>query len=137
MRSFNTLIILVVIVIKFGSLFVKNRVYISGIYFSVVWALLPLVLLIPVGIILYRALDAEVANTYIYLGMVLFALWVFYRLMKGIYVIYDVNPGRVYFYSIMIVLIFICVFIFYFDIKNSFIDYMMLTFKQYNIRDLL
>jgi hypothetical protein len=134
---FIAVIIFIVILIKFASLFVKNRVYLSSIYFSVVWAFLPLVLLIPVGIIIYRALDAEVANTYVYLGLLLFAVWIFYRLMKGIYVIYDINPGRVYFYSIMIVFVFIFGFIFYFDIKNSFIDYLMLTLKQYNIRDLL
>ena len=98
---FIVLIILLVVVIKFSSLFVKNRVYLSGIYFSVVWALVPLILLIPVGIILYRALAAETANTYIYAGLLLFAIWIFYRLMKGIYVIYDINPGRVYLYSII------------------------------------
>ncbi len=135
--AFIALIILLVIVIKFASLFVKNRVYLSGIYFSVVWALLPLVLLIPVGIILYRALAAEAVNTYVYLGFVLFAVWIFNRLMKGIYVIFDINPGRVYFYSIVIVLVLISGVVLYYEIKNSFIDYLLLTFKQYNISDLL
>jgi len=135
--AFIVLIILLVIVIKFASLFVKNRVYLSGIYFSVVWALLPLILLIPVGIILYRALAAETANTYVYLGLILFAVWVFYRLMKGIYVIFDINPGRVYFYSILIVVVLISAVVLYYEIKNSFIDYLLLTLKQYNISDLL
>jgi len=135
--AFIALIILLVIVIKFASLFVKNRVYLSGIFFSVVWALLPLVLLIPVGIILYRALNAGAANTYVYLGLILFAVWVFHRLMKGIYVIFDINPGRVYFYSIVIVLVLLSAVVLYYEIKNSFIDYLLLTFKQYNISDLL
>ncbi|HSP88703.1 MAG TPA: Yip1 family protein, partial [Ignavibacteriaceae bacterium] len=131
------LIILLVIIIKFASMFVKNRVYLSSIYFSVVWALVPLVLLIPVGIILYRALSMDTVNLYVYLGLVFFGVWIFYRLMKGIYVIFDINPGRVYFYSIMIVLVLVCTFVLYFEIKNSFIDYLLLTFKQYNISDLL
>jgi hypothetical protein len=97
----------------------------------------PFVLLIPVGIILYRALAAETANTYVYLGLILFAVWVFYRLMKGIYVIFDINPGRVYFYSVVIVLLLISSVVLYYEIKNSFIDYLLLTFKQYNISDLL
>lgn len=134
---FIAAIILLVVIIKFGSLFVRNRVYISSIYFSVVWALIPFVLLIPVGIILYRALDAEVANAYVYLGLILFALWVFYRLMKGIYVIFDINPGPVYFYSIVIVLVLICVFVLYYEIQNSFIDYLLLTLKQYKLIDLM
>jgi beta-galactosidase len=134
---FIALIIITVLIIKLGSLFVRNRVYISSIYFSVVWALIPFVLLIPVGIILYRALDAEVANTYVYLVLILFAVWVFHRLMKGVYVIFDINPGPVYFYSIIIVLVMLASFTLYFEITNSFTDYLMLTFKQYNLSDLL
>ncbi len=134
---FIVLVILSIIVIKFASFFVRNRVYVSSIYFTLVWALIPLVLLIPLGIILYRALNADIANTYIYIGLFLFALWVFYRLMKGIYVIFDINAGSVYFYSIIIVLVLITAFILYYEIQNSFIEYLALTFKQYNIRDLL
>jgi hypothetical protein len=57
--------------------------------------------------------------------------------MKGIYVIFDINPGRVYFYSILIVVVLISAVVLYYEIKNSFIDYLLLTLKQYNISDLL
>ena len=86
------------LIIKIASFFVRNKVYYSSIYFSTVWAFLPFVLLILVGLILYRLLLADVANLYIYIFLIAFCLWVFYRLMKGIYVIFDVNPGSVYFY---------------------------------------
>ncbi|RPI71821.1 MAG: hypothetical protein EHM47_09410, partial [Ignavibacteriales bacterium] len=134
---FIAAIILLVITIKFSSLFVRNRVYISSIYFSVVWAFIPMVLLIPAGIILYRVLDAEVANIYVYLGLLLFAVWVFYRLMKGIYVIFDINAGPVYFYSIIIAIVLISAFIIYFELSNSFVDYVILALKQYNLNELM
>jgi len=121
------------IIVKIASFFVRNKVYLSNVYFSVIWSFLPLVLLIPVGIILYRLLSANVANTYIYLGLVLFTLWVFYRLMKGIYVIFDVNPGSVYFYSILIVLLAIGSILIYYEIVNSAIDYLQLTIRNYNL----
>ncbi len=134
---FYVLMILILIVIKFFSLFVKNRVYFGSIYFTLVWSFLPIVLLIPVGIVLYRALQADVANFYIYVSFILFAVWIFNRLMKGIYVIFDINPGRVYMYSIIVLFILAGTFILYYEFTNSLSDYLLLTFKQYNISDLL
>ncbi len=120
------------ILIKAASFFVRTKVYISSIYYTTIWSLLPMVLLIPVGIILYRMLSADVANAYIYAGLILFLLWSFYRLIKGIYVIFDVNPGTVYFYSILLVLLIAGGFILYYQVTNSVIDYMKLVFTQFN-----
>jgi len=126
-------LVVLVFVIKIASLFIKNRVYLSSIYFAVVWAFLPIVLLIPAGIILYRLLEANVANLYVYIAIIIFALWVFYRLMKGIYVIFDVASGSVYLYSIVIVVFILAAAVLYYEFKNSLVDYLLLTFKQYNI----
>jgi hypothetical protein len=131
--SFCVLLLVMISVVKISSLFVKSRVYFNSICYAVVWALLPFVLLIPVGIILYRVLEANVVNTYVYVMLGFFALWVFYRLMKGIYVIFDVASGSVYLYSIVIVVIALAGVVLYYELKNSFIDYLFLTFKQYNI----
>ena len=119
------------LIIKIASFFVRNKVYYSSIYFSTVWSFLPFVLLILVGIILYRLLLTDVANLYIYILLAIFCLWAFYRLMKGIYVIFDVNPSSVYFYSIILVAAVIGIFVVYFELKNSFIGYLLLTLKQY------
>lgn len=126
-------LVLFTIVIKAGSFFVRNRVFISSIFFTVIWSFLPLVLFIPVGIILYRLLIAEVANIYIYFALILFTVWIFYRLMKGIYVIFDVNAGSVYFYSILFILAVMGGIIIYYQMNNSFIEYLQLSIKQNNI----
>ena len=123
---------LLAIIIKAASFFVRTKVYISSIYYTTIWSLLPMVLLIPVGIILYRMLSADVANAYIYAGLILFLLWSFYRLIKGIYVIFDVNPGTVYFYSILLVILIVGGFILYYQVTNSVIDYMKIVFSQFN-----
>ncbi len=120
------------IIIKAASFFVRTKVFISSIYYTTIWSLLPMVLLIPVGIILYRMLEANVANIYIYLGLLVFVLWSFYRLVKGIYVIFDVTAGTVYFYSILLVLAFVGIFLLYYQVTNSVIDYMNLVFIQFN-----
>ncbi len=128
---FMLLLFISTFIIKISSFFVRNKVYYSSIYFSTVWAFLPFVLLILVGIILYRLLLTDVANLYIYILLAIFCLLAFYRLMKGIYVIFDVNPSSVYFYSIILVAAFIGIVVVYFELKNSFIGYLLLTLKQY------
>lgn len=126
-------LIIISLIVKAASFFVRNRVYFSGIYYVVVWSFLPLVLLIPVGIILFRILDAEYTNIYVFIGLAVFTLWILYRLMKGIYVIYDVNPGSIYFYSIVFIIVVLGGIIIYYEINSSIISYLALTFKQYRI----
>jgi beta-galactosidase len=129
----GVILLILTIVIKTASLFVKNHVYLSSVFFTVTWSYLPLVLLIPVGIVLYRLLSAEVANVYIYISLIVFTIWIFYRLIKGIYVIFDVNPGSVYFYSILAVILLSGFILFYYEINNSVIQYLRLVFSQYNV----
>ncbi|MFO7524141.1 MAG: hypothetical protein R6W68_01685 [Ignavibacteriaceae bacterium] len=126
-------IVIITIIVRSASMFVKTKVYVSSALFAIVWALLPLVLLIPAGIILYRLLMTDVANLYIFIVLSLFTFWLIYRLMKGIYVIYDVSAGPVYFYSILFFLFLLGGFILYFQVNNSVIQYLMLTLKQFNI----
>ena len=99
------LMILLTIIITACSFFVRTKVYLSSVFFTVVWALLPVVLLIPVGIVLYRLLNAGVGNIYVYIFLAAFVIWLLYRLLKGISVIFDVNAGGVYFYGLMSILI--------------------------------
>jgi hypothetical protein len=120
-------------VIKIASLFVRTRVYISSVYFTVIWALLPVILLIPVGIILYRVLLAGTINLYIYLGLLVVGMWILYRLVKGIYVLFDTHPGSVYLYSTLLIIGVIVVTFFYYELKSSTIQYILFTLKQFNI----
>ncbi len=126
------LMICLSIIIKAVSFFVKNRVFFSSVFYSVVWSFLPMVLLIPVGIILYRILNADIANIFIYWGIIVFKIWIFYRLMKGIYVIFDVSAGGVYFYSILAILLIFGGFLLYYQMNDLVINYLQIAFKQTN-----
>ncbi|MCH7972388.1 MAG: hypothetical protein IH949_00595 [Bacteroidetes bacterium] len=124
-------IVLIMGIIKSFSLLIKTRVYFSSIYFTVIWSFLPLVLMIPAGIILFRLLNAEIANLNIYLYILIFVffLWMIHRILKGIYVIFDVNPGRVYYYSF---LTFISIFggiLLYYQLKYSLFYFLVLIFN--------
>lgn len=127
------ILIILMLLIKAAAFFVKTKVYLSSTFFTVIWSYLPIVLLIPVGIVLYRLLNADVANLYIFISLLIIKLWLLYRLIKGIYVIYDVNPSTVYFYSIVFILTMITIVLVYYEVNSSVVENILLTLKQFNI----
>ena len=134
LTGFNIILfVIIALLIKIASLFAKTKVYIVSVYFTFIWALLPVVLLIPVGIILYRVLLADTINLYIYLGLGIVILWILYRLMKGIYVLFDAKPSTVYLYSSLFIISVIVAILFYFELKHSALQYILFTFKLFNI----
>jgi len=92
-----------------------------------------MVFLIPLGIVLYRVLIADIVNIYIYISFIALVVWVVYRLLKGIYIIFDASPGSVYFYSSLFILFIFGSILLYFEINNSAIQYILFTLKQYSI----
>jgi beta-galactosidase len=134
LTAFNIILFVIsTLLIEIASFFAKTRVYIIGVYFTFIWALLPVVLLIPVGIILYRVLLNGTINLYIYVVLGFVILWILYRLMKGIYVLFDTKPGTVYLYSSLFIVAVIVAVLFYFELKHSTIQYLLFTLKQFNI----
>ena len=127
------LMLLLTIIITSCSFFVRTKVYLSSVFFTVVWALLPIVLLIPVGIVLYRLLNAGVGNIYMYVFLAAFIIWLLYRLLKGISVIFDVNAGGIYFYGLLSMVLLNIIFFLYYEVNNSVFQYLKLAFKQFNI----
>jgi len=123
--------ILLMGIIKLFSFVIKTRVFISSIYFTVIWSFLPFALLIPVGIVLFRILNSEISNlnNYIYASIILFFVWTIHRLLKGVYVIFDINPGKVYFYSILTFLVIFGGFLLYYQLKYSLFYFLAILFN--------
>jgi beta-galactosidase len=130
--AFSLLIlILVTAVIKISSLFISTRVYYSNVFFVVIWSFLPLAILLPLELVLYKLLEIETFNFYLYIFLFLFTLWVAQRLIKGIYVIFDINPAKVYLNGFLFVLLIIGGFLLYFQFTESSVYYMINALKQY------
>jgi hypothetical protein len=125
--------VIMMMIVKSASFFVKTRVTFGTIFHAVTWSFLPLVILVPVGIILYRVLSVNAINIYLFIALFVFTIWIVYRLMKGIYVIFDTNPGNVYLYSIVIFFILALSFVTYFELSNSVFTYILHALKDYNI----
>lgn len=119
------------IIFQFASFFIKNKVLFSSIYYVVIWAFLPLAILLPVELVLYRILIANTINFYVYVFLLAYAVWLIQRLLKGIFVIFDTRPSVVYLMSSVITITVIAVILFYFQFKDSAIYYIINAVKQY------
>lgn len=123
--------VLLAIVIKVFSFFLKTKVFFSSIYYSVIWAFLPMSLLLPIELVLYRVLIADIINLYLSIIIILYLLWQLQRLFKGIHVIFDVKSSTVNFYGIVVILIFVSGILLYYQLTNSTIYYLVRAVTEY------
>lgn len=82
--------------IKLFSMLVKTRVYWYHAFAIAVWGSLPLVLLSPLGMALFKLLETDFYVLPIFLIILAFLLWTFLRVLKGASVIYDISRSKAY-----------------------------------------
>ncbi|MBI9072201.1 MAG: hypothetical protein JEY94_11420 [Melioribacteraceae bacterium] len=124
-------IFIISVMVYISSFFVKNRVLFSSVYYMVTWSFLPLALLIPVELVLYRILVENIVNVYAYYFVILYALWLIQRLFKGVYVIFDVRPFTIYFYCFVLVVVVFGGILFYFQLSEAAIFNIINAYKQF------
>lgn len=100
------MLIIVTLIVQMISMFVKTRVPISHSFIITFWSALPLVSFIPLAMILYNVLETEFYVVPILSLIGILLLWVFFRFLKGISIIYDTLPFRVYMLGIVIFVLF-------------------------------
>ncbi|PKL81505.1 MAG: hypothetical protein CVV24_14900 [Ignavibacteriae bacterium HGW-Ignavibacteriae-3] len=123
---------LIAAIIKFASFFIKTRVEFLSIFFMVIWSFLPFSVLLPLEAILFKVLTMVAFNSAVFIFLILFFLWILQRILKGIYVVFDVRPAFVYMYSIGVIIIIICGFLLKYHITDSIIYYVSNSIKQYH-----
>lgn len=126
-------IILISVLIQTTSFFVKTKVLFSSVYYTVTWSFLPYAIILPAGVILYRILSAHVANEYVIGILFIFKLWILQRVIKGIYVIFDVRASKVYFYSILVLLFVTGSILLYFQMSESTVDYIINAYNHFSL----
>jgi hypothetical protein len=67
-----------------------------------------------------------------YVFLAAFIIWLLYRLLKGISVIFDVNAGGIYFYGLLSIVLLKIIFFLYYEVNNSVFQYLKLALKQFN-----
>ncbi|MEK6571956.1 MAG: glycoside hydrolase family 2 TIM barrel-domain containing protein, partial [Bacteroidota bacterium] len=120
---FAVWLILVTAVVKLFSFLVQSKVYFFHSYSTAVWSALPVVLLIPVGMVMYRVMESESYTLPLIVIIVAIALWVLIRLLKSVSIIYDVAPLRVYAGGILVLVIFFSIVLVYYNYTQSTLAY--------------
>ena len=126
-------LIILSIVVRLLSMMVRTHVYFYHAFSITMWSMLPYVIFIPIAMIMFRLMDTEFYIMPIFVLMVLVSFWVLLRLLKGISIIYDVFPIKVYAIGLLLILICAAVLYGYYDYTQStsvYLKYMMHTTKS-------
>ena len=101
------------------KLVLKSRVFAYQAYTATIWSMTPLLAFIPVGMILYRVMEGKIYVLPSLIIIIAFLIWVIARLFKGVSIIYDVFPPKVYAAGIVGLLAVFGILYLYYDLVQS------------------
>jgi hypothetical protein len=89
-------------VMRFCAIFIRGRILIGDTFNVTVWALLPIVLLLPLDLILPR-MDIDYSTLLLTLSVfIILFLWIYFRILKGAGVLFDIYPTQLYIYGMLV-----------------------------------
>ena len=109
------------------KVFFKTRIYVFHAYSVTMWSTPPLLILIPIGMILYRVIESPVYVIPALTVLAALLIWVFVRWLKGVSIVFDVLPLKMYLVGLLFVVAVCALAYFYYDISQSmpmYISYM-------------
>jgi len=115
---FLFLLLVTVIVLALKAL-MRTRVYGFHAYTITMWSTAPFIILIPVGMILYRVMESTMYVIPALLLVVGLAVWSFIRFLKGISIIFDIHPVKVYLVGVALSVLLGGVLYLYYDVAHS------------------
>ncbi len=92
---FIVLLVLFVLVMVIAPAF-RTRIYPFHSYAVTMWSTPPLLVLVPLGMILFRLMESQMYVLPAIILVVLLVLWVFFRFLKGVSIILDAARYKVY-----------------------------------------
>jgi hypothetical protein len=123
--------LLITLVILLLRLLVKVRVYPYHAYSVTMWSTAPMLLLIPIGMVLYRVMETSVYVLPAIAVVILILLWVYFRILKGVSIMYDVPAFRVYLAGVLLVAAAGGLVYAYFDVYHAAPDYIGYLYQQF------
>ncbi len=122
-------LLLLTVLIQLFSFFVKTKVYFFHSYSITIWATLPIIIFIPLGMIMFRILESEMYVLPIIILFAIIIVWIFLRTLKGISVIYDVYSLKIYSITFITLLILSIALYAYLDYEYSTTAYIRFFFN--------
>ena len=84
------------VLLRIGGMFVKGRILFRDTFTIVVWSAVPLLALLPIGIVLYQVLSADAVSFWIPLIVLAAMLWTVFRVLRATSIVFDVSSPIVY-----------------------------------------
>lgn len=121
---FLVLSVVLSILVRISSLFVRAKITMLHAYTLTVWASVPFVFLSPLGMSLFKVMQAPFYVVPSFVVLFLFLFWVIVRGLKGISVIYDMSSVKAYIGGGLAAAALIVLFVVYYDSEFSLTAYL-------------
>jgi hypothetical protein len=93
---FFLLLILLAFLLRLGALMSRKKVFLFDAYSVSMWSVLPMIILAPFGMILYRVMEIPSLEIIAVVTYGVFHIWVISRILKGTAIVFDTRP--IFFY---------------------------------------
>ena len=123
---FFVLSLIMTLFVRLAAVFVKRRVMLFHAYTVIIWGGLPVVFLSPLAMSLFKLLAAPFYVAPSLVLIALFVLWVFFRILKGISVVFDVRPVQIYLGGVVLAGGALAVLALYLDVQYALFPYLNL-----------
>ncbi len=118
--------VLISLILKVFSLFVRNRIFFSDTFKLTVWSFTHFVVFLPVSIFAINVYYISTAISYAFAIMyVLIVFWCVWRLIKGTWVVFDVPPIKVLVWVSGILMFFVILLAIYYQSTNRLFDFIV------------
>jgi beta-galactosidase len=94
---FFVLLLAFALLLRIVSFFSKKNILLFDSYSVSMWSVLPMIILSPIGLILYRMMEVPFLEILAVLTVLLFNVWIVSRLFKGSAIVLDIRPIFFYF----------------------------------------
>jgi hypothetical protein len=127
-------IVLLAVFVRACAVTVRAHVHFYHAFSVTMWSLLPYIVLIPIAMVLYRLMENPAYVYAVVTIIFLISVWVFLRLLKGISIIYDVKPMKVYGGGVLLLILCVFAVYAYFDYTQSTSIYLKYLLQSMNVR---
>ncbi|HWP81772.1 MAG TPA: glycoside hydrolase family 2 TIM barrel-domain containing protein [Bacteroidota bacterium] len=120
---FFGLYLVVSVLVKAFSVFVKTRIFWFHAFSVTVWGASPFLFLSPFGMSLFKILENPIYVIPSFILLALFGVWVALRLFRGISVIYDISATRTYVGGVLVSAAILAGIFLYYDSEYAVLAY--------------
>lgn len=118
--SILALLLVLSILVRVLSAFIHGNVRFYHAVSVTIWSTLPYVVLIPAAMILYRlSMETDAFMMPFFLTAAVITFWVGFRLLKGVSIIYDIFPAKVYLAGVVLLIVATALLYGYLDFTHS------------------